>query len=50
MPPFHEVGYGSEIVIRCYGRGKTCVCLLSSFVMFRTEYVRYLMVFGVCFS
>ena len=26
------------------GRGRTCICLLSSFILFETKYVRYLMV------
>ena len=49
MPPFWEVGSSSKIVIPCHGGERTCIYLLSSFLLFRTKYARYLMAFGVCF-
>jgi hypothetical protein len=40
-----EVGSVGSQVIRCGYCGGTGVCLLSSFLLFSTRYVRYLMVF-----
>jgi hypothetical protein len=39
------VGSGSSLVVQIYYGGGTGVCLLSSFLLFSTKYVRYLIAF-----
>ena len=44
-----EVGFGVVLVNPFHYGGGTGVCLLSSFLLFRTRYVRYLMTFWCIF-
>jgi hypothetical protein len=43
------VGSRSKIVIQSYLGGRIGACLLSSFLLFKTKYVRYLMAFWCMF-
>ena len=38
-----------SVVIRCYAGGRTGACLLISFLLFRTKYMRYIMAFWCIF-
>ena len=49
MPPLGGGFWGGVKVVSGYVGGETCVCLLSSFLLFNTNYVRYLMAFGCVF-
>ena len=43
MPPLGDGLYGCKRIVPFYGGGVTILCLLSSFLLFKTRYVRYLM-------